>query len=81
MNTVQAMGGVRNLKDVVAYDLQNFALRDTQGRLWSPEEVRLFTEEETDHIKKMYNSIYQGNNDPEVTNMYQELWEENACRI
>lgn len=74
--TVQAMGGVDNLEDVIAYDLQNFALRDTQGRLWSPEEKRLFTAEENERIKKMYNSIYQGNNNPEAADMYQELWEE-----
>ncbi len=72
--TLQVMGGVGNLREVVAYDLQNFALRDTQNRLWSIDEARLFTTEEYSYIENLYNSIYSANNTPEAAKMYQETW-------
>ena len=72
--TLQVIGGVGNLKEVVAYDLQNFALRDTRNRLWSVDEARLFTSAENDYLKELYNSIYSANNNPEAAKMYQEMW-------
>lgn len=73
---VQAMGGVGNLKDVVAYDLQNFVLRDTQDRLWSVNRAAMLTAEETKGLKEIYDAIYEGNNTPAAEEMYEELWEE-----
>lgn len=67
------MGGVENLKDVVAYDLQNFVLRDTQDRLWSVNRARMLTTEETERLKEIYDAIYKGNNTPAAEVMYEDL--------
>ena len=74
--TVQAMGGPQNLKDVIAYDLQNFVLRDTQDRLWSVNRAVMLTPEETERVKEIYNDIYEGNNSPANEEMYEDLWKE-----
>ena len=74
--TVQAMGGVSNLKEVVAYDLQNFVLRDLQNRLWSIDKARVLTASEVKRLHEIYDAIYKGNNTPAAAEMYTRLWEE-----
>lgn len=74
--TVEVMGGFENFKEVVAVDLQNFVLRDTQDRLWNIDEQKLLTPEQFKTVTDMYNEILKANNTPEVATQMKEEWQE-----
>jgi hypothetical protein len=74
--TIEVMGGAANFKEIVAVDLQNFALRDVQDRLWNPLNQQLLTQEELIMVNKMYDDMLKANNSPIVAADMEEQWEE-----
>jgi hypothetical protein len=74
--TIEAMGGMSSFKEIVAVDLQTFALRDTQDRLWNPLNQQLLTQDELDSAAKMNDEIFKANNTPQVAEQMKEEWKE-----
>lgn len=73
--TIQAMGGLDKLKEVVAVDLQTFVMRDTGGTLWNLETRKPLTAEELDLVTSNYNEIYNAANTPQVAELMKNQWE------
>lgn len=74
--TLKKLGGQSNLTSVISTDSQNFLLLDKQGNYWSIEEKRKLSAEELGELKKMYDGIYDDNNNAESTKQMKADWQE-----
>ena len=74
--TVQAMGGFDKIDQIVAVEMQTFAVKDLQGRLWDIETQTPYKEEEKARLEQIYEDMLAANNTQEVVESTTERWNE-----